>query len=239
LENGEEAVVATLEDFENLLYVMPAFEETLIDLTKKEKLLFEIMRNENAEEYSTKELVILAHRHGWRVSDRRIRQVLDDLIGKGYVVVEKRGQSNYYSIVRNYEKVELEKVKDKVVEDLKAFAEKHGLEDSEIFGNLDDSAEKPASKPQKREIDHSEETEIETQRVSSNSIETGLATTLSIPVSISSESEKPVSNPQNAEISGNREISENFQTFRNDPTPFINSPLGSPQAGESGKEVDT
>ena len=238
LENGEEAVVATLEDFENLLYVMPAFEETLIDLTKKEKLLFEIMRNENAEEYSTKELVILAHRHGWRVSDRRIRQVLDDLIGKGYVVVEKRGQSNYYSIVRNYEKVELEKVKDKVVEDLKAFAEKHGLEDSEIFGNLDDSAEKPASKPQKREIDHSEETEIETQRVSSNSIETGLATTLSIPVSISSESEKPASNPQNAEISGNREISENFQTFRNDPTPFINSPIGSPQAGARNKEVD-
>lgn len=238
LENGEEAIIATLEDFENLLYVMPAFEETLIDLTKKEKLLFEIMKNENTGEYSTKELVILAHRHGWKVSDRRIRQVLDDLIAKGYVVVEKRGQTNYYSIVRGYEKVELEKVKDKVIEDLKGFAEKYGLEDSEIIGNLVDSAENPASKPQKQEIGISEEMEIQTQRILPNSMETGLITHDSILVSASSESENPASRPQNPEKTGNHEISEDFQTFRNDPAGFINSPLGSPQAGESREEVD-
>lgn len=217
LPNGETAIVATLEDYENLLYIMPAFEETLIDLSRYEKNIFDVMKSEGQEEYSTKELVILAHRYGWKVSDRRVRQVLDDLIGKGYVVVERRGTSNYYSVVRNYERIELEKIKALVVEDLKEFAVRRGLEISEMIGNQPDSPENPGSMGQNREKGDSEEMEINIERGAANTVDKGLVTPESVSVSVSSEKENPGVEPQNREKTGNREISDNFRSFRSPP----------------------
>ncbi|MHC1624045.1 MAG: hypothetical protein ACXQTR_05595 [Candidatus Methanospirareceae archaeon] len=226
LENGEEAVVATLEDFDNLLYIMPAFEETITNLPKHCKMLFEIMKKEGADEYTIKDLTVLVNRYDWKIGDNRVRQILKELAAMGLVAVDESGRPHKYSIIRDYERIDLAKIRQAVIQDLMSFAEKHGIEISEMIRNGGDSRENPDPEAQKPETDNICETEIEIQRMERNDG--------SIPISISQKDENRDSEAQNPGKLENQEISDDFTCFN---SPLIKAPLESPQAGESREEA--
>ncbi|MEM4497297.1 MAG: hypothetical protein QW692_00540 [Nitrososphaerota archaeon] len=185
LSSGEEAVVATLEDFENLLYVMPAFRETLINLSKSQKMLIDIMREEGQDEYTRKELAVLAHKRGWKVSQQRISEVLSELIALGYVAVDESGRAHKYSLLKYYSDVDFAKLRSAVAQDCEAFLKAHGIalpkdlynvKDVQANCNFSESAENRLSTAQKAEIDDDLKPQPGIEPLSPlNSIQTGLA----------------------------------------------------------------
>lgn len=168
LPNGEEAVVATVEDFDNLLYVMPAFSETLVNLSKPQKMLIDIMAEEKQDEYTKKELTILANKRGWKVSQRRIHDVLNELEALGYVTVDDSGRSHKYSLLKRYSNLELTVLREEVKSIVENFINNHAvikpkdlnkMEELEPTWNPNENSIFPGSEAQKNETHHVVEVE--------------------------------------------------------------------------------
>jgi len=129
LPNGEEALVATMEDFDNLIRILPAFKQTLINVSEREKLVLEVMRDLQATEYelTTRDILKECHARGWKVSDRRLRQVLNKLAADGRIAVIKSGRENKYELLEMWEEINFEECREEAERALKEFLERHGL----------------------------------------------------------------------------------------------------------------
>ena len=102
--NGVRVVYADRRDLENLLYVMPAFTQTLRNVTEAQKRMLDIL--EGTFEATAREIVEKALKTGWKVSARRARAILEELEALGYVVISRVGRENKYTKVRGYNEID-------------------------------------------------------------------------------------------------------------------------------------
>ena len=102
--DGVRVVYADRRDLENLLYVMPAFTQTLRNVTEAQKRMLDIL--EGTFEATARELVEKALKTGWKVSARRVRAILEELEALGYVVISRAGRENRYTKVRGYNEID-------------------------------------------------------------------------------------------------------------------------------------
>lgn len=107
--NDREVLVADWRDLENLSKVMPAFKHTLTSLSEPQQKLLKFM--DAMEEWTASDLTKYLHQNGWKISNRRVKQILEELETLGYVVIEKggagRGHANIYSKIRGIDEIDL------------------------------------------------------------------------------------------------------------------------------------
>jgi len=242
LSSGEEAVVATEEDFENLLYIMPAFEETLINLPKRHQKLLKIMIEEGQDEYTVRDLVILANKRGWRIGDRWVRDILSELAAEGIVAKDESGRAHKYQVVKQPGKIEFGKVKLPVLRRLAEFYRARGMESEylELTRKYPEIRENPASEGRSRGIGEEPEVEVNTQRMETNTMDKGLGEGSESPVPLPVDGENPVSGARNPGKPGNSGTSGSLPNIPDSGlSGFIKAPGGSPHAGaRGGEEVD-
>lgn len=104
-EDGELIVVASVDDLRNILHIMPAFQQTLQNVTEPQRRVLEIMQKE--VEYTTSLLTQACWQKGWKVSAKRIREILAELESLGYVVIRRDlGRENKYEKLADPETVD-------------------------------------------------------------------------------------------------------------------------------------
>jgi hypothetical protein len=87
---------------------MPAFTQTILNVSDAQKRVLDLMDEAGANEYTTSALVHWVLKSGWKVSARRLRAILDELETLGYVVIDRSGgRENKYTKVRGYASLDL------------------------------------------------------------------------------------------------------------------------------------
>jgi hypothetical protein len=110
-KNGNRFVVADRRDFENVLSVMPAFKQTLQNVTETQRLILDVMDSNLT--WTTSELTKAVNAKGRRMSSKRVRRILEELEELGYVVVTRNpGKENIYEKVGGYKEVEFSRLLD-------------------------------------------------------------------------------------------------------------------------------
>jgi hypothetical protein len=109
--DGKRFVVADRRDFENVLSVMPAFKQTLQNVTETQRLILDIMDSNLT--WTTSELTKAVNAKGRRMSSKRVRRILEELEELGYVVVTRNpGKENIYEKVGGYKEVDFNRLLD-------------------------------------------------------------------------------------------------------------------------------
>jgi hypothetical protein len=104
-KDGKRFVVADRRDFENVLAVMPAFKQTLQNVTETQRLILDVMDSNLT--WTTSELTKAVNAKGRRMSSKRVRRILEELEELGYVVVTRNpGKENIYEKVGGYKEVD-------------------------------------------------------------------------------------------------------------------------------------
>lgn len=140
--DGEEVVVATFEDYQNMMRVFPILRQTLSKLTEPQKRLLDIMVEQSPEttetldegvrninEWTANELTRVANKLGWSISDRRVRQILNELQILGYVSMDKRRGKNYYMVINTADDVDFTPFENEIKETVKKFLEEQGIQE--------------------------------------------------------------------------------------------------------------
>jgi hypothetical protein len=110
-KDGKRFVVADRRDFENVLSVMPAFKQTLQNVTETQRLILDIM--DSSLTWTTSELTKAMNAKGRRMSSKRVRRILEELEELGFVVVTRNpGKENIYEKVGGYREVDFNRLLD-------------------------------------------------------------------------------------------------------------------------------
>jgi hypothetical protein len=110
-KDGKRFVVADRRDFENVLSVMPAFKQTLQNVTETQRLILDVMDSNLT--WTTSELTKAVNAKGRRMSSKRVRRILEELEELGYVVVTRNpGKENIYEKVGGYREVDFSRLLD-------------------------------------------------------------------------------------------------------------------------------
>jgi hypothetical protein len=155
-KDGKRFVVADRRDFENVLAVMPAFKQTLQNVTETQRLILDVMDSNLT--WTTSELTKAVNSKGRRMSSKRVRRILEELEELGYVVVTRNpGKENIYEKVGGYKEVDFNRLLDiiPVLEQAK------GLEQLEQVGTglehqpfLDQEAMEAGNSEESRGVGH-------------------------------------------------------------------------------------
>ena len=97
--DGVRVVYADHRDLRNLIAIMPAFAQTLQNLTEPQRRLLSLLSTEFA--VTTRQIAQSALQAGWAISPRRIRQILEELEALGYVVVDRESREHKYLKLRD------------------------------------------------------------------------------------------------------------------------------------------
>jgi hypothetical protein len=110
-KDGKRFVVADRRDFENVLSVMPAFKQTLQNVTETQRLILDVMDSNLT--WTTSELTKVVNAKGRSMSSKRVRRILEELEELGYVVVTRNpGKENIYEKVGGYREVDFNRLLD-------------------------------------------------------------------------------------------------------------------------------
>jgi len=112
---GKRIVFADRRDLENVLSVMPAFRQTLQNVNEVQRFVLDLMDPNIRITYTVRDLAKLALERGKKITTRRLRQILEELEGLGYVAVARQpGKENLYEKIADYEKVDFAKIVDQI-----------------------------------------------------------------------------------------------------------------------------
>jgi len=103
---GVRVVYADHRDLRNLIAIMPAFAQTLQNLTEPQRRLLSLLSTEFA--VTTRQIAQSALQAGWAISPRRIRQILEELEALGYVVVDRESREHKYLKLRDAPSLDFE-----------------------------------------------------------------------------------------------------------------------------------
>jgi hypothetical protein len=104
--DGVRVVYADHRDLRNLIAIMPAFAQTLQNLTEPQRRLLSLLSTEFA--VTTRQIAQAALQSGWPISPRRIRQILEELEALGYVVVDRESREHKYLKLRDAPQLDFE-----------------------------------------------------------------------------------------------------------------------------------
>ncbi|MEM2233936.1 MAG: hypothetical protein QXP81_10410 [Nitrososphaerota archaeon] len=130
--NGEEILIATEEDFDVLLRILPQLKTTMIRLSPAEKAIIEVLKNGNDSGLVlTKRQIAteLAQRYKIYYSERHIHNFLMKLVDMGIIYVDDTTRPYRYGIARMPTDLTLDDLREEVAATVRKYLENGALPD--------------------------------------------------------------------------------------------------------------